>query len=1059
MKPITVEMKAFGSYADKTTVDFTKFKSGTFLITGDTGAGKTTIFDAIVFALYGTSSGAERTMEMMHCDYVSKDVDTYVILEFEQSGKRYKVTRTLHFTKKRGTKDEYTKATITAVLVEPDGKTTEVAGKVTDRITEILGLDKDQFRQIVMLAQGEFKKFLKSDGDEKSVILGKLFDNSAYLRYQELIKASADQLSAERKDHTLTVKTQMEQVFARPDGSAEEDWLSDSPHLLTNLENLIQDEEKKLSVLSDDVEKKSDVLNQLNTAFGTATEQNKQLQALKESCSKLQTLEQQKDQYDQKQVRLNAVETVFHRVLPVRDNRNTAVKNLNNLKTRIEQLKQELTGRETAKQETEQAVKNDVQTQKQVDEITGTISSLTDTLPVYTELEAKAKQITDRETKLKNDRTALEEKEETLKELKQRLERTADESESLKDASERKIQKETELNRYTEILTELTGPNGIQKRVKKAQKLAKDLYSKEADSKIAAEELSKALAAYNDKYQRFFAGQSGLLADQLRKDLEEKGEADCPVCRTRFIRGQEVHFAHLEEGVPTQEEVNQAKDDHDKKFDIYQAIRDEIHTLDEQTRLEQNEALQAAQKLFADCDSWEVLSDSNYLKQKEADITAKQMETKAAVKKAKEDTERYQNLQDQIEKDQEDQLRLIGEQKALTAGIDTETKEWNSWKEEYAKRLDQLPYDSSAKAKKAIRDLETQKYSMTKQIEKNRINNENAQRQYNTTKGALDTETAKVPDTEAQNKQAEDALSSVLKVYGYDSEHQAEAVLDGIKDPESWLKQEKKMIDAYTIDLETARNQVKEQSEQTKDYKKTDLTVLIEQINNANDALKAAQGLLTDCNTLLDNHTSVYKRVKDEKTALAKSDEAYKVLSRLAELAMGSNSEGGKLSFDRYVMGATFREVIEKANIRLDVMSGGTYQLVHQTEAYRKNAKAGLDIEVLSRRTGVQRESASLSGGESFIVSLALALGLSDVVQSHSGGQSLDTLFIDEGFGTLDDDVLDKAVQVLDNLSDGGNHLVGIISHVSRLEESITEKIVVKQGPNGSTLRIEGTES
>jgi len=151
--------------------------------------------------------------------------------------------------------------------------------------------------------------------------------------------------------------------------------------------------------------------------------------------------------------------------------------------------------------------------------------------------------------------------------------------------------------------------------------------------------------------------------------------------------------------------------------------------------------------------------------------------------------------------------------------------------------------------------------------------------------------------------------------------------------------------------------------------------------------------------------------------------------------------------------------VIEKANIRLEIMSGGQYQLVHQAEAYRKNAKAGLDIEVLDRNTGIQRASGSLSGGESFIVSLALALGLSDVVQSYAGGQSLDTLFIDEGFGTLDDDVLDKAVQVLNSLSDDNQHLVGIISHVNRLEESIVQKIVVKNGQKGSSLHLEGIEN
>ena len=348
---------------------------------------------------------------------------------------------------------------------------------------------------------------------------------------------------------------------------------------------------------------------------------------------------------------------------------------------------------------------------------------------------------------------------------------------------------------------------------------------------------------------------------------------------------------------------------------------------------------------------------------------------------------------------------------------------------------------------------------MTEGIEKNRRNNENAQKQYNTTKGALDTEIAKVPDAEKQNKQAEEALSAILQKHGYATIEQAENVIADIQDPENWLKTEKKQIDKYSIDLEALRKQVAEQKKQTKDFEKKDLTVLKEQIDQADQQLKNANNVLNACNNLLDNHTNVYDNVKEAKAQLAKSDKAYKMLSKLAELAIGSNSEGGKLSFDRYVMGATFREVIEKANIRLDVMSGGTYQLVHQAEAYRKNAKAGLDIEVLSRRTGIQRESASLSGGESFIVSLALALGLSDVVQSHSGGQALDTLFIDEGFGTLDDDVLDKAVQVLNSLSDGGNHLVGIISHVSRLEESITEKIVVKQGLNGSILRIEGTEN
>lgn len=1058
MKPVIVEMNAFGSYAEKTSVDFTGFKSGTFLITGDTGAGKTTIFDAIVFALYGTSSGDERTMEMMHCDYVSKDIDTYVRLIFEQNGKRYDVKRTLHFTKKRGTKNEYSKAAVTAVLIEPDGKTTEVAGKVTDRITEILGLNKDQFRQIVMLAQGEFKKFLKSDSDQKSVILGKLFDNSAYLRYQELIKASADQLSAERRDHQQAVRTQMEQVFMKPDESPEEDWLSDSPHLLENLEKLIEDEKNKTTESGENVRKKSDVLSQLNTALGTAVEQNKQLQALEDTCARLKALEDQNDAYRKKLEFLQSAETVYRNILPARDARNTAAKRLKDLDDHIGQLEKELVERKTAKEETEAIVKNDIGTQKKTEEITGRISSLSDTLPVYKELDAKAEEIRNREKKLKQDAQSLHDMTAELETLKQRLESAEKESEALQDAGERKLQNRAALVRYSDMLEALAGEHGAVKRTEHVLKLLKKLETGKEEYAAAEKDYAKALSFYNDRYQRFFAGQSGLLAEQMRRDLDEKGEADCPVCRTRFIRGQEIHFAHLEEGVPTQEEVSLAKEEHDTKYETCQNLQSELQKLDDRIRLEQKEALQEVQKYYDDCTDWDVLADGTYLKQKEAELRAAVKDTENALKKAETDEKRSADLQDQIRKERDAQLKLIGNQKTLSAGIEKETNEWNAWKEEHARRLSQLPYDSSERARKAIQELEEQKKSLTGQIEKNRIRNENAQRQYNTVKGALDTETAKIPETEALRSQAEDALRAVLETYGYASLQEAEDVISDIEDPERWLKQEKKMIDDYTISLETARSQVKEQKERTKDYRKTDLTVLTEQISNADEELKAAQKELNECSNLLNNHISVYGSVKDARTALAESDEAYRMLNRLSELAVGSSSEGGKLSFDRYVMGATFREVIEKANIRLDVMSGGTYQLVHQAEAYRKNAKAGLDIEVLSRRTGVQRESASLSGGESFIVSLALALGLSDVVQSHSGGQSLDTLFIDEGFGTLDDDVLDKAVQVLDSLSDNGSHLVGIISHVSRLEESITEKIVVKQGPNGSTLRIEGTE-
>ena len=1058
MKPITLEMNAFGSYAEKTIVDFTRFNSGTFLITGDTGAGKTTIFDAIVFALYGTSSGAERTMEMMHCDYVGKDVDTFVRLIFEQSGKRYEVKRTLHFKQKRGTKDEYSGSTVNGILIEPDGKTTSVSTYVTDRITEILGLNKDQFRQIVMLAQGEFKKFLKSDSDQKSEILGKLFDNSAYLRYQELFKGSAETLNRERKAHQDAVQTQMETVFKKPEEYAEEDWLADHPRLMVNLEKLIDDEEKQKSSLNEDALKEKDRLDQLNKAHGAAKEQNKQLEDFEKSCTNLEELEQQQDGYQKRKEFMQSVETVYSHIFPVRDSCNKALKDLKDLENRITGLEKDLTDKQTAKEEIEAIAAKDAETQKHVDQITGAISSLNDVLPKYSELEDKANKIKEREDTLQKDTETLQEVNEKSETIEQQLKSAIAESESLKDAGERKIQKQTELEKNSGILDALTSEYGIVNRVNSTVELLNELDHENGECTKAQKEYADALAAYNAKYQLFFAGQSGILAEQLRRDLEENGEADCPVCRTRFIRGQEDHFAHLEEGVPSQKDVNEAKENHDKKYDEYQNIQSKILKLNGKIDLEKREALQVAQELFNDCTGWDMLADGNYLDQKKKDIQEVLKDINNALKKAEEDETRYKELVEQIKSDQDEIITLTGERSNLSASIEKETNELTTWKEEYKTQQSQMPYESKNEAEKAIAEYESEKNNLKKQIETNQVNKDKALGEYNKTKGALDTEKAKMPKAEEQCRQEEDKLSAEVRKYGYESIRQAEDILRDIKDPEEWLKREKEEINDYTIELEAVRKSVADQRESTKDYKKTDLSDLEEQIKQANDQVKEANEALNSCSNLLENHKNVYNRVKEAKAELAKSDEAYKMLNRLSELAVGSNSEGGKLSFDRYVMGATFREVIEKANIRLDTMSGGTYQLVHQTEANKNYAKAGLDIEVLSRRTGVQRESASLSGGESFIVSLSLALGLSDVVQSHSGGQSLDTLFIDEGFGSLDDNTLDKAVQVLNNLSDGGNKLVGIISHVGRLEESITEKIVVHQGSNGSTLRIEGTE-
>ena len=270
---------------------------------------------------------------------------------------------------------------------------------------------------------------------------------------------------------------------------------------------------------------------------------------------------------------------------------------------------------------------------------------------------------------------------------------------------------------------------------------------------------------------------------------------------------------------------------------------------------------------------------------------------------------------------------------------------------------------------------------------------------------------------------------------------------------ESWLCKKKEEISAYGNTLQNTLARIAELTEKTKGWEKTDLAELHAVLERQEKALTDIQNRRAQHEKQSDNHRRTADAVGKANARLKATQSAWERLESLANLANGTNAAGGRLSFDRYVMGYVFKEVLEMANRRLDHMSGGRYELRHETQAGRDNAVAGLEVSVFDMTTGRCRPAQSLSGGESFFVSLALALGLSDVVQNRAGGRQLDTLFIDEGFGSLDSDVLDRAMAVLNRLTEG-NRLVGIISHVARLEESIPQQIRVKNGEKGSSLEI-----
>ena len=319
MKPLSLEMKAFGSYAEKTVLSFEEFRQGLFLISGDTGAGKTTIFDAIMFALYGTASGPERTQAMLHCDLVSKKEDTEVTLRFSQSGKEYLVTRTLHFPKQRGGDEAYGEAKQSATLWEPDQSVREGQTKVSERIGEILGLSADQFSKIIMLAQGKFKEFLSSDSSKKSEILGALFDSSEYRFYQKLIVTARDTLRAERQADAEALKMQLYTVLRLPDDLPAEErqiFMPEHPALTDRLTALVEAEEEKSRTLDEARQVLREKEKALNEAKGAAQILNRQWESLEKLSAHEADLAAQAEDFRQRRERLAAAQRAFRNVRP-----------------------------------------------------------------------------------------------------------------------------------------------------------------------------------------------------------------------------------------------------------------------------------------------------------------------------------------------------------------------------------------------------------------------------------------------------------------------------------------------------------------------------------------------------------------------------------------------------------------------------------------------------------------------------------------------------------------------------------------------------------------------
>lgn len=931
MRPLKLSMTAFGPYAEKTTIDFRELNEGVYLITGDTGAGKTTIFDAIVFALYGEGSGSGRNSDMFHSDYVDKFTDTEVELEFSCRDKEYRIIRTIHYKKKRG--GGVGSISKNAVMYCENEQPIEKETAVNSKVTEILGLDEKQFRQIVMLAQGEFRKFLESKSDAREQILGKLFDNRIYVDFQNRLKEAAEELKKDREDKEREIRFYLteDMTFEQLQSQTEE-----MEQKKISVENLLIQEKQKIEKLRNKQqtarmynEKVSEIEN-IKKRYAAVTNE---IEEKKVVCGELKA---KKSENDKK--------------IPFIDEMKIKIQELQKCIADYEVLERLMKEYETYQRRLEQAKKLQLQEAGKIEV-----------------LNAEQKQLKDLLENLKNVDVAAANAEHELQiKLKQK-----------KECKEIKVRLQKISGQEREL---------FEKR--------KQLLKKEMDFELAGKE-------FFEKNRLFLTGQAGILAEELVQMIELEGEAACPVCGSAVNHEKQKLFAKKEENVPTQEMVEDAR----KRMDMARKksldCAKDCEILKNTIELNKQEALEFAKGVLTKEISWENLNDSIYLEKWKSDLEKEYQQQNNRLEQLKEEQKRkkqfeknYSQNTQHIEETQKVLEKCTNDYILYEKSVAVKEREIKNLKE-------RLNYESKEKAETEFHDLEKQKQLM-----------------------------------ETEVKQTDIKLNNILVTLGNLQGQQQGLVQQ--KDNETFLIEKLIFENEWLTSYEGFLVPLESMDATLTEYK-----TVKEELEKERETIIINLGKLKN----------VIRMVESLRRELDKTEGAYQKLWKLSQLANGQSGEGGKYSFSRYVLGTFFEEIIEQANFHLNHMAGGKYELIRKQEAERKNESAGLGMVIYDAYTGEQRDTASLSGGESFQVSLSLALGLSDVVRSHSGGFTLDTMFIDEGFGSLDEQSLDQAMGVLYELS-GDSRQIGIISHVGKLSESITQKIYVKRTHRGSSVQI-----
>ena len=1002
MMPISLTLSAFGPYPDTITIDFESFQEdGLFLITGPTGSGKTMIFDAMIFALYGKTSGQIRQTDSLRCDHALNEIPTFVEFSFSLHQQNYTIKRN----PKYYLEGKKTPKQPSALLILPDGKMVEGIKEVNQKMISLLGVDDQQFKQICMIAQGEFTKLIMASSDEREKVLRELFHSEMYQKLEEKLKV-----------HLKVYQDKYDLLLNKRKDLMQELQVEDHQEYLSKQTKLIASQQKEYDDLKKDLDQKKQQLQLYRL-------QNQRLIQLKDLKQQFQDLKKQENDYQKLNKTVDtlkkAQETNYLYISYIKQqkklqtlklNQEDFLKQLKKLEKDYQEKKVQANSLDY-KQQTKEKLQNQIQETKQL------INQIYQYQNDYQNLQTLKQQyrMLDEEHKL-----FLKKKEKFENGLQRDQERIQ---------SEQQVQSKYELikQQYVRLNEQKVKVHQLSDYYDQILKLNENKSDLQEEYTVVEKQVDHERMQYNQMEKLYFRKQAGIFALQLKEDQP------CPICGSLH----HPHPAQIEKEDITKEKLDQQA----KK------VKQQEHRLQD---ILQKILLSNQKKEMLVKQTKQLSSELNIQEEISKEIFIKELDHLS--KDEKRMKKEYLELQDELKYIQKLKKSVALSLKDMSTYVSKELKQAQSL-ENIQVQIHQL----SGKLDDSLRQYEIGEVNKNyQQVQKEyrqlSLEIETIQQDYEKVKNKYLEIKTKISSLNQQIIQEQEIYDELDNKY-----HTA---LDAFINEEEFLNLktqinqisilEKKYQD-YLISLKSSNEQIISLENEVKDSTYVDLSSLSETIKEVNQQLREKND---DLEKLKIDYSLKEKMIKDIQKInqqLEKDEDTYQRYLDLYNLASGKNN--ARVSIERYVLATYFENMLVYANVIMKQLSQGRYQLLRKDDAGKGRSQQGLELDVFDQESGNIRSIKTLSGGESFKAALSLALGLSRMVQDYAGGIELNTLFIDEGFGSLDSQSLDQAMNCLMELHHE-NKLIGIISHVSDLKDRIERQLVVERKQKQSVIQM-----